>query len=176
MVNRLKVEDTLDGACNYTSWKFRVLITLEENDILDFIKKDVLKPSDETEKTQWKKIGTKARKILIDSVMNHLVPITSKSNLAKEMFDTLKGMYEINKTNRALSLRQQLHHVKMDKEDSVISFFIKISDLRDQLSAIGDIIPNKDIVMLELNGLPQSLEPFIQRISGRSKLPKSDHF
>lgn len=83
-------------------------------------------------------------------------------------------MYEINNPSRALALRQQLHHVKMDKEDSVISFFMKIANLRDQLSAIGDIIADKDLVMLALNGLPQSWEPFIQSISGRSKLPKFD--
>lgn len=90
MVNGLEVKDRLDGASNFTSWKLRVLIALEENDILEFVEKEVPEPFDETEKIQWKKNGTKARKILIDSVMNHLVPIISKSKSAKEMFDTLK--------------------------------------------------------------------------------------
>ncbi|XP_057870681.2 uncharacterized protein LOC131077246 [Cryptomeria japonica] len=175
MVNGLKVKDRLHGASNFTSWKFRVLIALEDNDILKFVEKEVPEPSDETEKTQWKKNDTKARKILIDSVMNHLVLIISKPKLAKEMFDTLKGVYEINNTIKALALRQQLRHVKMDKEDSVISFFMKIANLRDQLSAIGDIITDRDLVMLALNGLPQSWDPFIQSISGGSKLPKFDH-
>lgn len=55
-----------------------------------------------------------------------------------------------------------------------MSFFMKISELRDQLSAIGDLVVDKDLVMLALNGLPYSWEPFIQSISGRSKLPKFD--
>jgi hypothetical protein len=71
------------------------------------------------------------------------------------MFDTLKYMYEINNTIRNLALRQQIHHVKMDKEDIVLSLFMNIADLRDQLSTIGDIIANRYIVMLALNGLPQ---------------------
>ena len=45
-------------------------------------------PSEDTEKIQWKKNSTKARKIMIDSVMNHLLPIISKLKTAKEMFDT----------------------------------------------------------------------------------------
>lgn len=83
-------------------------------------------------------------------------------------------MYEINNTSRALALRQQLHQIKMAKGKSVISFFMKISELRDQLSAIGDEVVDKDLVMLALNGLPHSWEPFIQGISGRSKFPKFD--
>jgi hypothetical protein len=40
MVRGLPVEDRLDGALNYGSWKTRVLITLEEYDVvLDLQKK-----------------------------------------------------------------------------------------------------------------------------------------
>lgn len=90
------------------------------------------------------------------------------------MFKALEGMYEINKTSRALALRHQLHQIKMAKGKSVITYFMKILDLRDQLSPIGDEVVDKDLVMLALNGLPHSWEPFIQGISGRSKLPKFD--
>ncbi|XP_057813548.1 uncharacterized protein LOC131027480 [Cryptomeria japonica] len=175
MVNGVKVKDSLDGASNFNSWNPRVLIALEENDLLDFVERDMPEPFDDSEKIRWKKNGMKARKILIDFVMNHLLPIISKLNSSIEMFDTLKGIYDINNTSRALALRQQLHHVKMDKEDSVISFFMKITYFREQLSAIGDMIVDMDLVILALNGLPQSWEPFIQRINGRSKLPKFDH-
>jgi len=169
MVSDVKVEDRLDVASNFNSWKPRVLIALEEND-LDFMESDMPEPFDDTEKIQWKKNGTKARKIMIDSVMNHLVPIISKLKIAKEMFDTLKGLYKINNTNKALALRQ-LHHVKMAKYDSVISFFMKIDDLRDQLSAIGDIIADKDLIMLALNGLPQSWEPLFKASVGDPSCP-----
>lgn len=112
---------------------------------------------------------------MIDFVKDHLVLIISKMKTAKEMFDVLKGLYEINNPSRALALRQQLHHVKMARGELVISLFMKIFDLRDQLSTIGDIVADRDLVILALNGLPQSWEPFIQSISGRSKLPKFDH-
>lgn len=74
----------------------------------------------------------------------------------KEMLKDLQGLYEINNTSRALALRQQLHHVKMAKGDPFISFFMKIFDVRDQLCTIGDIVEGRDLVMLALNGLPQS--------------------
>ncbi|XP_057824683.2 uncharacterized protein LOC131036730 [Cryptomeria japonica] len=149
MVNGLKVEDRLEGASNFTSWKFRVLIALEENDLLQFVEeKDLSEPKDQAEKLQFKKNSIKVKKNLIDSVKDHLVPLISKMTTARDMFKTLEGLYEINNTSRTLALRQQLHQVKMAKEETVISFFMKISELRDQLSAIGDQVVDKDLVML----------------------------
>ena len=46
MVKGLPVEDRLDGASNYNSWKPRVLMALEEHDILNFVREDVLEPKD----------------------------------------------------------------------------------------------------------------------------------
>ena len=74
----------------------------------------------------------------------------------------------------ALVLREQLHQVKMEKGQSVISIFMKISELRNQLSTIKDQIMNKEFVRLALNGLPQTWEPFIQVIIARPKIPKFD--
>ncbi|XP_059073229.1 uncharacterized protein LOC131874036 [Cryptomeria japonica] len=146
MVYGLKVEDRLDGASNFNSWKIKILVTLEENDLLQFVEgKDQPEPEDQEKKLQFKKNFVTAKKILINSVKDHLVPIISKMSSARDMFKTLEGMYEINNTSRALTLRQQLHNVKMDKDESVISFFMKITDLRNQLSTIGDNIADRDL-------------------------------
>lgn len=175
MVIGLKDEDRLEGASIFTSWKFRLLIALEENDLLQFVEdKDLSEPEDQEEKLQFKKNAIKAKKILIVSVRDHLVPLISKMTTTRDMFKTLEGRYELNNTSRALALRQQLHQVKMAKGEFVMSFFMKISELRDQPSAIGDLVIDKDLVILALNDLPHSWEPFIQSISGRSKLPKFD--
>ena len=42
----MKAEDHLDGATNFISWKFRVLI-LEENDLLKLVNEKVLEPDAE---------------------------------------------------------------------------------------------------------------------------------
>ena len=74
---------------------------------------------------------------MIDSVKDHLIPVISKLESAKEMFQTLKDLYEFNNTSRALALRCQLLHVKMSRDEFVVSYFVKIIELKDQLSAIG---------------------------------------
>lgn len=112
--------------------------------------------------------------MLVDAVKDHIVPIISKLEMAYDMFKSLESMYEINNTSRAFALKQQLHHVKMIKGEIITSYFMRITELRDQLSTIGHTIESKELTMLALNGLPSSWESFIQGISARSKLPKFD--
>jgi hypothetical protein len=55
----------------------------------------------------------------------------------------------------------------MTKDDIVATFFMKISEIRDQLGAIGETISNIELVLTTLNALPRHWEPFLQSISGR---------
>ena len=71
---KMKVEDRLDGATNFISWKPRVLLILEENDLLKFVNEKVPEPEAEEAKYQWRKGEAKARRILVDSIKDHLVP------------------------------------------------------------------------------------------------------
>ena len=111
---------------------------------------------------------------MLDSLRDQLVPHIAKLKTAREMFNALKRLFENSSTSRVLALRQQLQNTKMARGDSVASFFMKIYDLRDRLGTMGEIIADWELVMIALNGLPVHWEPFIQSVSGRSKLPKFD--
>ena len=99
MVRGLPVEDRLDGASNYGSWKTRVLIALEEYDVVDFAVKDVPRPEEEERQVAWKRHDVKARKILIDSVKSHLLFHISKAATTKAA-TTLKNLFERDSTSR----------------------------------------------------------------------------
>jgi hypothetical protein len=62
----------------------------------------------------------------------------------------------------------------MTKVDTIATFFMRISEIRDQLGAIGETITNRELVMTTLNALPIHWEPFLQSISGRENLPEFD--
>jgi hypothetical protein len=139
IVGNVPVEDRLNGASNFNSWKSRLLITLEESDLMKFVEEFVPKPANASEKTRWKKNDAKARKIIIFSVKDHLIPHISPVKTTKEMFDALKKLFESKNTNRAITLKHQLQNIKMTKADIVATFFMKIVEIRDQLGAIGEI-------------------------------------
>ena len=133
---------------------------------MKFVEEFVPEPMDASEKTQWNKNDAKARKIIIFSVKDHLIPHISPMKTAKEMFDALKKLFESKNTNIVVALKHQLQNIKMTKADTVANFFMKIAEIRDQLGAIGEIVSDRELVMRTLNGLPSHWEPFIQSISG----------
>jgi hypothetical protein len=85
MRNRTLVEDRLDGTSNFSSWKSRLHISLEEDDLLRLIEKTLPATATNEEKVEWKADYVKARKIIIYSVRDRLLPRIS----------TLKTAYDV---------------------------------------------------------------------------------
>ena len=86
----MKVEDHLDKATDFISWKSRVLLILVENDLLNLVNEKVTGPEVEEDKSHWRRSDARARRILVDSVMDHLVPQISQKKTTRKMFKTLK--------------------------------------------------------------------------------------
>jgi len=80
----MTVEDNLDGATNFISWKSRVLI-LEENDLLKLVNEKVPESDAEEDKSHWRKSDCRARRILVDSVSDHLVPQISQKKTTRKI-------------------------------------------------------------------------------------------
>lgn len=59
MVKGFPVEDRLDGASNYGSWKPKVLLYLEENKVKEFALTTVPVPDDATQLATWKRNDVK---------------------------------------------------------------------------------------------------------------------
>jgi hypothetical protein len=176
MKNITLVEDRLDGASNFYSWKSRLQVTLEEDDLLDVVL--VIKTLPDTTTDEEKKIrkeeDVKARKIIIYSVRDHLLPRIANPKTTYEIYEALKKMFESDNTLRALTLKSQLQSTKIMKGDTIAIFFMKISEIKEQLEAIGEIMSDKELVLSTLNNLPKHWGPFLQSISGRESLPTFD--
>ena len=173
MMRGLPIEDRLDGSSNYGSWKPSVLVALKEYDVKDFAVKEV-SMLEEEDQASWRRHDVKARKILMDSVKSHLIFHISKATTAKDMFDTLKTLFESDSTSRLIALRTQLHTIKMKKSESVDSYFTRVAEIRDQLGNAGEEIPEKELSIYILRDLPNAWESVAQSVTGRDKLPKYD--
>jgi hypothetical protein len=114
----------------------------------------------------------KAKRIVSDSVNDHLVPHISELQTARQMYEALNRLYESKDISQNLSLRNQLHNMKMENSESVTSYLTRVSQIRDQLATIGDVISDKELVTTILNGFPTFWIPFVQGVCARSKLHK----
>jgi hypothetical protein len=131
-------------------------------------------PKDEEAKEKFKKNEGKTKMILTYSIKDHLIPNVSELKTANEMFDALTRLYESKNTSHKLTLRHQLRNVTMNKSKMIANFFTRISQIKDQLATIGDLVEDVELVTTTLNGFPPSWDPFVQGIFARRKLPKFD--
>jgi hypothetical protein len=90
----MKLADKLEGMENFHAWKYRIDLILAENDLARFIKEEVSKPEDATEKAKHQKDTIRAQRIIADSIKDHLIPYVSSNNTSKEIFDALRRLYE----------------------------------------------------------------------------------
>ena len=65
-----------------------------------------------------------------------------------------------------------MNNVKIQNEETIQSYFTRVSQIKEQLEAVDEEVENAKIVMTTLNGLPRSWDSFIQGICARKKLVK----
>jgi hypothetical protein len=84
--------------------------------------------------------------IIVDFVKDHLIPYTSHLDSSKKMYDALTNLFSAKNIGKVMTLKNELHDTKMSKDDTITSYFGRISQLRDQLQAIEEAIPEKEVV------------------------------
>jgi hypothetical protein len=159
-----KLVDKLECVDNFCDWKYRISLILEENDLAKFIKENVPEPTEDAAKAKYKKDMVRDKRIITDSIKDHLIPQVYLKNTPKKMFDALTKMYEGMNINRKMNLRTQLKSTKMQKGEIVHDYFSRVSQFKEQLKSIGDNLDEDEIIMIALNGLTRPWYSFIQTI------------
>jgi broad-specificity NMP kinase len=84
----------LDGVNDFRAWKYRVMLILEENGLISFIEEDVEEPEEDEAKSKHKKDMIKEKRIIVDSIKNHLIPHVSVLKTPKKMMDSSSRLFE----------------------------------------------------------------------------------
>jgi hypothetical protein len=94
MSTSTKLVEKLEGIDNFRAWKYMIGLILAENDLSRFIKEEVEEPEDVVEKAKHQKDSIRAKRIIANSIKDHLIPYVSSKKTTKEMFDSLRKLYE----------------------------------------------------------------------------------
>jgi hypothetical protein len=76
-----KLVDKLEAVENFCAWKYRIGLVLEENDIEKFVKGEISEPDDAAEKAKHQKDTIRAKRIIADSIKDHLISYVSSRRL-----------------------------------------------------------------------------------------------
>eukprot|EP00253_Pinus_taeda_P014766 PITA_14766 len=150
------VEDKLREKSNYHGWKMSLNLTLEEQEVLDHVRGGVVEPpsnASTTARNKWTKGEFKAKKIIRDPIDKCLVAYVSELNTSKEIYDRLVRI-KVNDSNQVLFLRNKLKEIKKGKDENMQAYFLRITEIKNDLLSIGEVIPDREMALTTLGGLP----------------------
>jgi phosphopentomutase len=107
----------------------------------------------------------------LDGVKDHLNPHLAKKKTSKDMSDALKNLFEVKNENQKMALKANLHDTKMGKEESVSSYLTQVSQLKDNLAEVGEVISDSELVRIALKGFTKEWEVFMKCVVDCEHLP-----
>jgi ligand-binding SRPBCC domain-containing protein len=172
MTSNIRFEDRLEGISNYLQWKVRINSVLKENEVWLFVNTIVSVPASDPIALDVHEVKeAKTQRIILDKVKYHLIPHLIEKKTTKEMWDALKSLYEAKNENQKMALRDKIHGARMAKGESVVTYLTQVAKVKDELPAVGEVIPDSDLVRISLKGFTKEWEVFVKCVVGRENLP-----
>lgn len=144
----------LIGRENYSTWTFSVQSYLEHEDLWDCVIG--------TETDAKKLVKAKSKIVLLIDPINYVHVQNSKT--AKEMWDTLKSVFEDSGLTRRVGLLRSLIMTRMENCDSVDEYVNQIVTTAHKLIGIGFAVSDEWIGTFLLAGLSDEYKPMIMGI------------
>ena len=119
MSHHTKLDENIEGDDNFQAWKYRISLVLEENELDSYINGEVPVPKGDEAKALHKRKLVMAKRTIVDSIKDHLIPQVSSLKTPKEMFDALTKLFEGNNINRKMNLRNSLKNIKIQNEETI---------------------------------------------------------
>ena len=119
MSHHTKLDENLEGVDNFRAWKYRISLVLEENELDSYINEEVpIQEGDEAKALHKKKL-VMAKRIISDSINDHLIPQVSSLKTPKAMFDALTKLFEGKNIDQNMTRRNQLKNVKIQNAETI---------------------------------------------------------
>ena len=99
MSHHTNIDEKLEGANNFRASKYRISLVLEENELDSYINEEVPVLEGDEAKALHKKKMVMAKRIISNSIKDHLIPQVSSLKTPKETFDSVTKLFEGNNIN-----------------------------------------------------------------------------
>ena len=149
----------------------RITRILDASDAEEHIDSTKAAPTNTVDLIAWKKIDSRAMLIIMDGVKDHIVPHLPSKTTTTEMWTTLESLYESKNENRKMVLQERMGNTKMAKGEGVVPYLMRLTQIRDELGAIGSKIVDQELVQIAFNGFSKPWDTFVKGVVAREKLP-----
>ena len=93
----------------------------------DLVTKEVEEPTSNGGRTAFSEKQVKVKKIIYNSIKDSMMRLLQSLATVKECMDVLSNLYDTKAPSQKRLLKKQFHTVKMEKNESITSFFSRIS-------------------------------------------------
>ena len=109
MAVQLRVEDRLQGAQNFPTWKERITRILDVSDAEEHIDSTMVAPTDPAD------LADGAMLIIMDGVKDHIVPHLFGKKTTAKMWTNSESLYQSKNENRKMVLQERMCSTKIAK-------------------------------------------------------------
>ncbi|KAL5861380.1 hypothetical protein ACOSQ4_002676 [Xanthoceras sorbifolium] len=158
-VNALDLEEYIDSSKHPPSQFISVQVTDESGNV-----RLELQPNKEYQK--WKKSDQIMLFWLISTLSQKVVGQVTKCKSSLEAWSKLENLYSQKSMAKILNLRQQLQTIRKGSH-SVSDFVLKIKNIGDVLSAAGEEVSERDLLLSLMHGVGHEYDAVVVLISSQ---------
>lgn len=154
---------------NFSQWKFRVDLLLEEKQMKQFVESDLdsikAKAKNDNEKDQCVVREAKCRSLIAQTVCDEQLTYIMDKPSAKAMYEALLGVFQQKSITSQLTLRLRLATLKFDGND-MNGHFAKFDSIVRELRLAGAKPEESDLIVSLFLTLPDSYESLVNAMDG----------
>jgi putative lipoic acid-binding regulatory protein len=76
---------------------------------------------------KFKDSDINAMSIVVESIKDNLIPYISHLDSSKKTYNALTNLFLVRNIGQVMSLKNELRDMKMNDEDNIASYFLRIS-------------------------------------------------
>ena len=148
-----KTDDKLKDKSDYHAWNMTLDLTLEEHHAMGYVQGRLVEPPSNAPavaKAKYKKGEVKAKRII------------------------MVGIFKVNNANQILFLKNKLKDIKMEKGESIQSYLMRLTQIKNDLLSIGEVIADRELTLIALRGLSRPWDVFTTTILNNDRIPSFD--
>lgn len=121
--------------------------------------------TDANEQKKFDKVDNKALMLITLSISDEVQPYIQDATTSKAAWDALSTIFDAKSQTKILHSQSQLHTLLMSVGEKVADFLYRVSILRAELVALGEIVEDKMIIPITLRALPSKFWTFVTTLN-----------
>ena len=154
---------------NFSQWKFRLDLLLEEKSLKEFVEGDLTSEADEGIDQKEKDIllvkDAKCRSLIAQTINDEQLTYIMDKKTSKEMYDGLLSMFQRRSITSQLVLRKQLMSMKFDGND-MQKHFARFDNIVRDLRLAGAKPEEQDLIVSLFLTLNEKYDALIESLNG----------